>query len=62
MIEAALPARSVAAADGVQLSVPAPAAVVAAALWVPSVIVTAGPLWTIVDAVPVAPKVRLAEV
>jgi hypothetical protein len=57
VVEAALPARSVAVADGVQVIVPVPAAVVAVALAVPRTIVTADPLRVIVEGIPVAPNV-----
>jgi 3-hydroxyisobutyrate dehydrogenase-like beta-hydroxyacid dehydrogenase len=53
---AALPARSVAEADGVQVMVPLPAAVSAVTLGVPSVIVIVDPFITIVDGVPERPK------
>jgi branched-subunit amino acid transport protein AzlD len=56
----ALPARSVAVAEGVQTIEPVVAAVVPAPDWVPRVTVIALALRTIVDAVPLAPKVRLA--
>jgi hypothetical protein len=62
VVETALPAGSVAEAEGVQFMVPVPATAVAAADWVPSVIVTVVPLITIVEAVPVAPKVMLEPV
>ena len=62
VVEHAFPARSVAVDDGVQLIFPVAAAVVTEPVAVPSVIVIVEPLMTIVDAWPLAPKVRFDDV
>jgi hypothetical protein len=59
VVDAALPARSVAELEGVQIILAVLLTVRAVVLGVPKVIVTTPPDWTIDDAVPVAPKVTV---